>query len=114
VVDDVEEQRQIASEVFCRLGCTADCVDSGEAAVAFLKGHSVDLVVLDMLMAPGIDGLESFKRIVAFKPEQKVVIASGYSQPSDMKEAKRLGVLDYIMKPYTLQHISRVLHRVFP
>lgn len=114
VVDDVEEQRRIASEVFGRLGCAVDCVDSGEAAVSYLKNHSVDLVVLDMLMAPGIDGLECFKRIVAFKSGQKAVIASGYSQLSDIEEAKRLGVLDYVMKPYTLHHISRMLHRVFP
>lgn len=113
VVDDVEEQRRIASEVLGRLGCTVACVDSGEAAVAYLRENSVDLVVLDMLMAPGIDGLECFKRIVAFRPGQKAVIASGYSQLSDIEEAKRLGVLDYVMKPYTLQHISRMLHRVF-
>jgi len=109
IVDDSEEQRQIASTILTHLGYVPEAVGSGEAAIEYLQEKSVDLVILDMLMPPGIDGLETFKKIIEIKPNQKALIASGYSHPSHIEEAHTLGVLAYVMKPYSVTHIGEAV-----
>ena len=106
VVDDVEEQREIASRILNKLGYSATSVLSGEEAVDYMKGNSADLLVLDMIMDPGIDGLETYKRILELHPGQKAIIASGFSETERVKEAQRLGAGKYIKKPYTLEKIG--------
>jgi len=106
VVDDIEEQRQIASEMLGKLGYTVKTVSSGEEAVEYLRKHTIDLLVLDMIMEPGIDGLETYRRVLKLRPGQKSIIASGFSETVRVKEAQRLGVGTYIKKPYLLQKIG--------
>jgi PAS domain S-box-containing protein len=103
VVDDIREQREIATEILGKLGYTAETAASGEAAVERLRESSADLVVLDMIMEPGIDGLETFRRILSLRPGQKTIIASGYSESVQVREAQRLGAGAYVKKPYLLQ-----------
>jgi len=106
IVDDVKEQRQIASLILEKLGYSVISFSSGEDAVAYMKNHSADLLVLDMIMEPGMDGLETYKKILETHPGQKAIIASGYSETGRVKEAKRMGVGGYIKKPYTLEKIG--------
>jgi PAS domain S-box-containing protein len=106
VVDDIEEQRQIASEMLEKLGYTVTTVSGGEEAVEYLRKHTIDLLVLDMIMEPGIDGLETYRRIRKLRPDQKSIIASGYSESVRVKQAQRLGAGPYIKKPYLLQKIG--------
>lgn len=113
VVDDSGEQRRIASELLRHLNYTPTTVASGEEAVAYLKDNTVDLIILDMVMAPGIDGLETYKRILETSPGQRAVIASGFSQSANITEARRLGISAYIMKPYSLVEIGKVLNEIF-
>jgi CheY-like chemotaxis protein len=113
VVDDSEEQRQIASDILEHLGYTVTAVNSGEAAIQYLKSNTSDLIVLDMLMAPGIDGLETYKRILDFRPDQKALIASGYSHPSNVEEARAIGVSAYVMKPYTVMRLGEAVQEAF-
>ena len=106
VVDDVEEQRIVASDIFEALGYAVHCVPSGEQAVAHLNQNTADLVILDMVMRPGIDGLETFKRITERRPHQRVIIVSGFSETDRVREAQRLGAGQYIRKPYTMETIA--------
>ena len=106
IVDDMEEQREIASGILSKLGYSVTSVSSGEEAVAYLKEHTADLIVLDMIMAPGIDGLETYKRILELLPEQKAIIASGFSETGRVQEAQRLGAGAYVKKPYILEQIG--------
>ena len=106
VVDDVEEQREIAFSMLKRLGYSVILVSSGEEAVDYLANHSVDLVILDMIMDPGIDGLETYQRILEFHPGQRAIIASGFSETDRVKEVLRLGVGAYVKKPYLLEKIG--------
>jgi len=64
------------------------------------------LAVLDMLMEPGIDGLETFQKILEIRPNQKAIIASGFAETERIKEAQRLGAGAFIKKPYTLEKIG--------
>ena len=106
VVDDVEEQREIASRMLKKLGYTVTSVSSGEEAIDYLKGNSAHLLILDMIMEPGIDGLETYKKIIEFHPGQKALIVSGFSETVRIKEVQRLGAGAYIRKPYSLEKIG--------
>ncbi|MBW1688645.1 MAG: response regulator [Deltaproteobacteria bacterium] len=106
VVDDVDSQREIAAGMLRKLGYEVATVRGGEEAVDYLKEHTVDLLILDMIMEPGIDGLEAYRRIVARHPGQKAIIASGFSDNERVKEAQRLGAGRYVQKPYTLEQLG--------
>ena len=106
VVDDVAEQREIASAMLRKIGYSVRSVSSGEEAVEYMNDNTADLVVLDMIMAPGIDGLEAYKRIVELHPGQAAVIASGFSETEHAREAQQLGAGAYVKKPYLLEKIG--------
>jgi CheY-like chemotaxis protein len=111
VVDDVKEQREVATSILTKLGYRVFIASSGEEAVAYLKDHPVDLIVLDMIMDPGIDGLETYERILEINPKQRVVLVSGFSETDRVKKAQQLGAGAYIKKPYTLEKIGLTIRR---
>ncbi len=106
VVDDAAAQREVAESLLKQLNYKVEKVASGEDAADYMKNNAVDLLVLDMIMDPGIDGLETYKRILQTHPKQKAVIASGFSETDRIKEAQKLGAGEYIKKPYTLEKIG--------
>jgi CheY-like chemotaxis protein len=111
VVDDVEEQRKLALNMLNALGYQATTVSSGEEAVEYLQNNRVDLLVLDMIMAPGMDGLETYRRIMEFSPGQKAVIVSGYSETDRVREVRELGAKDYIQKPYLMDKFGLAVRK---
>ena len=108
VVDDVAEQREIATAIFEELGYAADAVTSGQSALDYIEKQPVDLLLLDMIMDPGMDGLETFKRVLSKYPDQKVLIASGYTKSDRVRSALQLGA-SFIHKPYRLEEITRAV-----
>nr|MDA3902463.1 response regulator [Desulfuromusa sp.] len=106
VVDDEKNIRVMAEKLLTNLGYQVSFVSSGEAAVEFLRNCTVDLLLLDMLMEPGMNGYQTFKQIKAFHPGQKALIASGFSAGHDVKKAQELGAGAYLKKPYTLQELG--------
>lgn len=106
VVDDLEDQREITSSMLAELGYRTHAAASGEAAVEFLQHKAVDIIILDMIMAPGMDGLDTFKSIIARHPKQKVLIASGFAENQRVRETLALGAAGYIRKPFTLETIG--------
>ncbi|MEE4263623.1 MAG: ATP-binding protein [Desulfobacteraceae bacterium] len=106
IVDDVRVQREIAAEILTKLGYRVDAVASGEAAVDYLKSRTADLLVLDMIMDPGMDGLATYKQILQYHPAQKAIIASGFSESERVKEAQKLGAGAYVKKPYLMEKLA--------
>ena len=106
IVDDIKEQREIATRMLVKLGYTVNSVSSGEEAVKYVKENSANLLVLDMIMAPGIDGLDTYRKILEFKPGQKAILASGYSKSERVREAMKLGAGAYVKKPYLIEKIG--------
>jgi signal transduction histidine kinase/ActR/RegA family two-component response regulator len=100
VVDDVGEQREIAVKLLGRMGYSVHAVGSGEEAIAYLQRASADLLILDMVMDPGMDGLDTYRKILESHPKQKAIIASGYSETSRVKDALSLGAGAYLKKPF--------------
>ncbi len=111
VVDDVPEQRELAVAMLERLGYQVRAAASGEEALEFLSRHQVDLLVLDMIMEPGMDGLETYRQALALHPGQKAIILSGYAETERVKEALALGSGSYVRKPYILERIGLAVRR---
>ena len=109
VVDDELLQREIASQCLDTLGYRPQAVSSGEEAVELLKTQQVDLVLLDMLMGSGINGRQTYERILHHHPGQKALIVSGYAENDEVRQALALGVSAYLQKPYTLEHLSKTV-----
>jgi CheY-like chemotaxis protein len=109
VVDDIKEQRAIAAGILTKLGYIVESVSSGEHAIKYIQDNPVDMIVLDMIMDPGLDGLETYQRIVQLHPGQKAIIASGYSESERVKEAQKLGAGAYIKKPYLMAKLAQAI-----
>jgi two-component system, cell cycle sensor histidine kinase and response regulator CckA len=109
VVDDVKSQRDISCKMLDKLGYKANAVTSGEAAVEYLKENSVDLILLDMIMDPGINGRETYERILKIHPKQKAIIVSGFAETDEVKKVQNMGAGQYIKKPFTLEKIGMAI-----
>jgi CheY-like chemotaxis protein len=106
IVDDVREQREIAAMMLAQLGYSVDAVSSGEEAVAYLGKKPVDLLLLDMCMEPGMDGLDTYREALKVTPGQKAIITSGYAETQRVKETQELGAGAYIRKPFFMHTIA--------
>jgi signal transduction histidine kinase/ActR/RegA family two-component response regulator len=106
VVDDVESQRDISCRMLEILGYKTKALPSGEEAVEYLKENTSDLIILDMIMDPGINGRETYERIIDIHPEQKAIVVSGFAVTDDVKAVQKLGAGKYIKKPYTIKKIG--------
>ncbi|MDK9708231.1 MAG: response regulator [Desulforhopalus sp.] len=109
VVDDIEEQREIISHMLTHLGYRVTCVAGGKEALAYLQEHSADLLILDMIMDPGIDGLTTYQLVKQHKPKQKAIISSGFSETSRVREALQLGAGVYLKKPYVMEDLAKAV-----
>ena len=109
VVDDEAHQREIATDMLTKLGYRVESAASGEEAVARVKIKAFDLIVLDMIMAPGISGRETLEQIVQVHPGQKAIIVSGYTASEDVRAAQKIGAGKFIEKPYTVEKIGRAI-----
>jgi len=111
VVDDVKEQRELAASMLTRLGYRVEAVASGEEAVSRVGGRKPDLLVLDMIMDPGIDGLETYRRILEIHPGQRVVIVSGFSETGRVRQALEIGAGEFVRKPYVMEAIGLAVRK---
>ena len=64
------------------------------------------MILLDMIMDPGINGRETYERIIKTHPEQKAIIVSGFAETDEVREAQKIGAGKYIKKPVTLERIG--------
>ncbi len=111
VVDDIDYQRRIACAILKRLNYKVISVASGEEAISYLRQDTADLVMLDMIMDNGMDGLETYENIIKYNPRQKAIIASGFSETDRVKQAQRLGAGRYIKKPYKLELLGKIIYQ---
>ncbi len=102
IVDDLANQQNIALSILDNLGYKARAVDNGYDAVDFIKNTPTDLVILDMIMAPSISGLETYRLIKEANPSQKAIIASGYAESNEVLTARHLEAVSFVKKPYTI------------
>lgn len=109
VVDDEPLLMDIGYDMLCELGYLVTKVRSGEEAVAYVATNHVDAVVLDMVMEPGINGLETYQQILKIHPKQKAMLVSGFAMNDDIRAALDLGVSTFLKKPYTMRQFGEAL-----
>lgn len=108
IVDDETEIRELFREVLESRGYEVVVCDGGESALAALQNEPAFAAFLDIRM-PGIDGIETLKRIKDMRPETNVVMITGYTRSEAVDEALKLGCFVCMMKPFKLRDILGVL-----
>ena len=86
-MDDLEEQRELTFKIPKKLYFSVCTVSSDDEPIYYMKNIATDLLILDMIMDPRIDGLEIYNRILKLHPNQKEIIASKFSETKRIKEA---------------------------
>jgi two-component system nitrogen regulation response regulator NtrX len=103
IVDDEQGIRQSLKGVFEDEGFPADLASSGEECLKKIEENSYDLVLLDIWL-PGIDGIETLRRLREKSPETRVIVISGHATIATAVAATKLGAYDFIEKPLSLEH----------
>ena len=109
VVDDVEVQRQVFADLLTGLGYRVETVANGEQALERLRTFDPELMIIDMLMEPGLNGLETYRQVIARRPGQKALIASGFSATQAVNDCLALGASAFLAKPVTLDRLARAV-----
>ena len=110
IVDDESKIRNILLHIMSDEGYTVKDVESGEKAIECVDSFNPELILMDQNM-PGMDGLETYKRILELHPGQKAIITSGFSETDRVKKAQGMGAGQYIRKPYTLNKIGAAVKK---
>ncbi|EKD39855.1 MAG: Ntr family protein two-component system response regulator [uncultured bacterium] len=104
LVDDEADFLATLAERLETRGLKVDTATSGEDAVAKAEGEGFDLIILDLSM-PGIDGLETLKRIKAKQPDVEIIMLTGQGSIRTSIEAMKLGAEDFLQKPVDISEL---------
>src|SRR5690606_12642858 len=104
IIDDEESIRESLIGILMDEGFRTLFASNGEEGLALLRDESPDLVLLDIWM-PGMDGLETLRRLKETYPEQPVVMMSGHGTIETAVRATKLGAFDFIEKPLSLEKV---------
>ncbi len=110
VIDDDKNQRSMLSFSLRDHGYDVVAAAGGEEAVSELRARPFQAAVCDVKM-PGMDGLETLRRLKEANPGLKVVMATGYATAASAAKSMRLGAVNYLAKPYELGELFAVLER---
>ena len=104
IVDDEDSIRLSLEGILEDEGFRTSFAATGEECLNIIQSEDPDLVLLDIWM-PGIDGLETLKKIKQMRPHQLVVMMSGHGSIETAVKATRLGAFDFIEKPLSLEKV---------
>jgi len=107
----MEDEPSVANGVKMVLteeGYAVDLAMTGQSALDSFFNNGFDLLVADLRL-PDIDGFEVIKQVKAKRPETEVVVITGYSSVYSAVDAMKLGVYDYLPKPFTEDEIKRAV-----
>ena len=112
-IDDEKALANLAQEMIKSLGYSITTeTDSLQALKTFRsQPDAFDLVITDMTM-PGMTGNVLAKEIMAIRPDIPIILCTGFSQLISEKQAKEIGVREFIMKPFTTTKLAQVLRKV--
>ena len=104
LVDDEQDFLETLSSRLEMRGLKVSAVTSGEQAIVEAKEQDYDAIVVDLAM-PGIDGLETLKRIKADNPNAEIIMLTGQASVQSGVEAMKLGAGDFLQKPVELSEL---------
>jgi len=112
LVDDEEEFVKTLSERIEMRDVKSDVALNGEEALKIMDEDLPDVMVLDLKM-PGIDGLEVLRRTKKAYPGVQIIMLTGHGSEKDEKEARRLGVFEYLQKPVEFEKLMRTIIKAY-
>ena len=110
VVDDSKEIRDILSTCLTEMGNEVTAAESGIQAIEYFSKELFSLVLCDIVMPGGIDGIQTLTEIKKLKPEQPVVMVSGMGTHELIIKSIELGAADFVPKPINLAQINKIVN----
>jgi two-component system, cell cycle sensor histidine kinase and response regulator CckA len=112
VVDDYKSQRILTKLLLAALGHNAELAEHGHAAIEMLeRDNDYDLMIYDMIMEDGLDGLDTIRKALQIKPNLPCIIATGFSETDRVRAAFELGGCACLNKPYTGKTLAKAVQR---
>ncbi len=111
IIDDESSIRRLISKVLLKEGYDILTADGGEKAVEIALANKIDLALVDLKM-PGIDGIETIRRIKKTNSGAAFIIITAFAEMSSLKDALELGVFDYITKPFDLEYLKHLVRHI--
>ena len=108
LVEDEAVVRESVRDWLIEDGYDVDVAESGEEALKKIKKEEFGVIVLDLKL-PGIDGLQVFEQAKELKPEMKGVIITAYPSEETKQKARRLGLMDYLAKPFKVEDLEKLI-----
>jgi len=108
LVEDETIVRESLRDWLIEDGYDVECVDTGEEALERTKQEEFGVIVLDLRL-PGIDGLQVFEQAKELKPETKGVIITAYPSKETLDKARKLGLVDYLVKPFKISDLEKLI-----
>jgi PAS domain S-box-containing protein len=112
LIDDEQTIRSSAKRLLERLGYQVYLAEDGNSGLEVYKNNKsvISLVILDLIM-PDMDGHETFEKLVAFDPDVKVLLLSGYSKDEKVEKLLARGALGFAQKPFDIKTLSQILRK---
>lgn len=111
LVDDEETLRWALHEALTEEGYDVENTSDGVKALEFARKANCDLVISDLRM-PTMGGLQLISEIKKIRPNAKSIIITAYGSIETVIEAMHIGTSDFVTKPFKIEHIKNVIHRV--
>jgi DNA-binding NtrC family response regulator len=110
VIDDEAIVGKRLNQIFGKMGFAVEVYENPHPAMTAIAERSFDIVVTDLKME-GMDGMEVLTRVRQLNPATRVIIITGYAQQETAAEAFKMGVFDFIPKPFRLEQLKNSILR---
>jgi DNA-binding NtrC family response regulator len=111
LIDDDEWIRDSLTLYLESEGCHLLALETAEEGIKAVRQQTFDIVISDYKL-PGMDGLDFLKRVHKYQPQAKEILITAYGSKEVVAQARTIGVLDYIEKPFTSENIENSLRRL--
>ena len=108
LVDDEESFIEALQKRLTARGFSVDASGSGEDAISKAERHTFDVVILDLAM-PGMDGVETLKRLRKNDPDLQIILLTGHGSIEKAVEATKCGAMDFLQKPAKLPDLLELI-----
>lgn len=110
IVDDQADMLETLIDILEARGFEVASASDGFKALNMAEKEDFDVVLMDVKM-PGINGVETFKRIKRIRPEAKVIMMSAYAVEDLVREALREGAIAMLGKPLDVDALIRIIEK---
>ncbi|HOW98448.1 MAG TPA: response regulator [Kiritimatiellia bacterium] len=112
VIDDDEQVRNYLNRLFQKLGHQVVLASDGNDGCAQARDPAVQVIVTDLEMAGSMSGMDLVRALRKTRPQCPIVVASGFPTDERLSECEKLGIKDFLTKPFELSFLTAVLKRL--